>query len=176
MTPTDECARVTLRAIGAADTPNILRWRNSDSVRGNFLFRDELTADMHEQWLARVARGEVAQYIIILDDNDVGTVYLRDIDREHRRAEFGIYLGEAAARGHGAGTQAARLILDIAFAQLALETVFLRVLSDNAAAIRSYEKAGFLRCDCPQGVQNNSGQDVVFMQIGRRKGGNEDGR
>ena len=43
--------RVLLRPITAEDTPLIVKWRNTESVRRNFIFREPFTAEMHENWL-----------------------------------------------------------------------------------------------------------------------------
>ena len=56
---------VILRPITMQDTHLIVKWRNRDHVRQNFIFRETFTAEMHENWMnTRVASGEVVQYII----------------------------------------------------------------------------------------------------------------
>ena len=58
--------KVVLRPITDADTDNIVRWRNTPSVRDNFIFRQTFTPEMHRNWLkTKVATGEVVQYIIV---------------------------------------------------------------------------------------------------------------
>lgn len=59
--------------------------------------------------------------------------------------EYGIFIGEESARGKGLGTETARLFTDFGFAGLHLHRISLRVLAENAAARRSYEKAGFVQ-------------------------------
>ena len=57
--------KIKLRPITFYDTENILRWRNSSFVKQNFIFRDDLTAEMHISWLKnKVDTGQVVQYII----------------------------------------------------------------------------------------------------------------
>lgn len=138
--------KVWLRPITTDDTDNIVKWRNSALVRPFFIDHTLLTREIHENWLeTRVFTGNTAQFIIVSkeDDRDVGTVYLRDIDKVHRNAEFGIYIGDAGHRQKGLGLEAAQLICRYGFEELGLHRIFLRVLSSNTIAIHCYEKAGF---------------------------------
>ena len=101
-----EGERVLLRPITPEDTPLIVKWRNTESVRRNFIFRGPFTAEVHTRWMeTKVASGEVLQYIIVDKETgeSVGSVYFRDVNRENRSAEYGIFIGEEAARGNGLG-------------------------------------------------------------------------
>ena len=91
--------------------------------------------------------GQVVQMVICDLDTDMplGSVYIRDIDRHHNKAEYGIFIGEASARGRGVGTAAAKLMLRYCFETEKLHRIYLRALAGNEQAIRSYEKAGFQR-------------------------------
>ena len=134
---------VTLRPITDQDTENIVRWRNSDHVRRNFIYQTLFTPESHREWLRdKVGTGLVEQFIIHSTDADmdVGSVYLRDIDRTHRRAEFGIFIGEESQMSKGIGSECIRLIVGYGFATLRLHKIFLRVLADNEIARKSYER------------------------------------
>ena len=115
----DTGAGIYLRLMTREDTDRIVAWRN----------------------------GDVVQMIIcdLANDKPLGSVYIRDIDRHHNKAEYGIFIGEADARGRGVGTAAAKLMLRYCFEEEQLHRVYLRALSENGQAIRSYEKAGFRR-------------------------------
>ena len=144
----NETAGIYLRMMTREDTDLIVAWRNSDAVRKNFIYQELFTREGHEQWIrTRVETGEVVQMMIceISSGNPVGSVYIRDIDRRSNKAEYGIFIGEASARGRGVGTAAAELMLRYCFEEAGLHRIYLRALSDNAGAIRSYEKAGFVQ-------------------------------
>ena len=94
-------------------------------------------------------------------------MYLRDIDRTHNKAEYGIFIGEEEALSKGYGSEAAELMIRYAFEELQLHKLYLRVLAGNERAKKSYEHAGFVqegyfRDDVllPGGYQ-----DVIFMGI-----------
>lgn len=144
----DEAAGIRLRLMNREDTDAIVAWRNSDSVRKNFIYQALFTRESHENWIrTMVETGKVVQMIIcdLGTGRPMGSVYIRDIDRQHRKAEYGIFIGEEAARGRGVGTATARLMLRYCFEEEGLHRVYLRVFADNVQAIRSYEKAGFVR-------------------------------
>ena len=89
------------------DTDLIVSWRNTDSVRKNFIYQALFTRESHENWIrTKVETGDVVQMIICETGSDrpVGSVYVRDVDLTHHKAEYGIFIGEADARGKGYGT------------------------------------------------------------------------
>lgn len=138
---------IYLRPITEDDTEMVLRWRNSEAVKKYFIYRKDITPEEHQSWLdTKVKTGKVAQFIIHLCENDmpIGSVYMQSIDPVHKNAEYGIFIGEGAALGRGCGTDAAKLAIRYAFEELGLHKLYLRVISDNERAVRSYEKAGFV--------------------------------
>lgn len=144
----DEKAGIYLRLMTPADTDLIIAWRNSDPVRRNFIYQAPFTRQGHENWTKTMIDTKRAVQMIICDTTGgrpLGSVYIRDIDREHNKAEYGIFIGEAQARGRGIGTSAARLMLRYCFEEEGLHRIYLRAFSDNVQALRSYEKAGFVK-------------------------------
>ena len=144
----DEAAGIYLRLMTPDDTDLIVAWRNKDAVRKNFIYQELFTREGHESWIKnRIQTGQAVQMIIcdLAGDRPVGSVYIRDIDRGHNKAEYGIFIGEDDARGRGVGTAAAKLMLQYCFEEEKLHRIYLRALASNLQAIRSYEKAGFVR-------------------------------
>jgi len=139
---------IYLREMTVDDTDKIVAWRNSDEVKKRFIYRGEFSRETHLSWIKNmVETGKVIQLMIcdLETDAPLGSVYFRDVDRIHQKAEYGIFIGEESARGRGVGSAVARLALKYVFNEEKLHRVFLRVLSDNVRAIKSYENAGFQR-------------------------------
>ncbi len=82
-------------------------------------------------------------FAVTVDGELVGAVSLWGIDSHNRRAHLGISLGPEF-RGKGYGTDACRVLLRYAFVDRGFHRVQLEVLAGNAAALRAYEKAGFV--------------------------------
>ncbi len=163
---------VSIRPISYEDTANIVRWRNSDFVRKRFLYRAPFTAESHNNWMkTQVETKKVYQFIINCDGTDVGSIYLRDVDLVNRKAEYGVFIGEREYLGKGVGKAATKLILDFAFTQLKLHKVYLRVLSDNTAAIKSYENSGFTQEGFfrDEIFADGKYESVIFMAIFNRE-------
>ena len=163
-------SRIELVPITKNDTPLIVKWRNNENVRRNFIFQEKFTEEIHNNWMdTKVATGEVVQFIIKLKENNkfIGSVYFRDIDYEKKEAEYGIFIGEDDERGKGYGTEAAKLAIQYAFDNLKLKSVFLRVFADNESAIKSYEAVGFKKENyVKNAVKSDKGyRDLIFMRI-----------
>ena len=146
--PIIENDRVRLRKIESTDTGNIIKWRNSDEVKNSFIFRDELTEDIHNKWLEnKVYTLNVIQYIIEIKNSEdytpVGTVYIRDIDYINSSGEFGIFLGEKDSRGIGIGSLTTKMFLNFAHKEFGLHRIFLRLLSENIIAYKTYINCNF---------------------------------
>ena len=158
--------RVYLREITSSDTDDIIRWRNSENVVKNFIYRKPVTRKDHRNWLkTKVRTGQVRQFILCLNDTGkgIGSIYFRDIDNEKHTCEFGIFIGEQDATGKGYGYEGQKLAMDIAFGEMGMKEVELRVLDGNIPAIRNYEKCGFKVV--PEHEEfTESKEKVIFMK------------
>jgi len=77
------------------------------------------------------------------EEQSIGTVFLRDVDKVNGSGVVGIFLGDRRYLGQGYGTDALNALVDFGFGELRLERIELEVFDFNARAIRSYVKAGF---------------------------------
>ena len=139
---------IDLKPMELSDTDNIISWRNKSRVRNNFIYRKPFTREGHLKWIENmIDTGKAVQFIIIEKSTDkaIGSTYLRDIDLEHHKAEFGIFIGVDEALNRGYGTEACKLICKYGFEFLRLHRIFLRVFEWNLQAINSYKNAGFVR-------------------------------
>lgn len=162
--------KISLRLMDKEDTDRIVTWRNQDFVRCNFIYQQDFTREGHEKWIrTMIDTGLAVQFMICIGEEQrpVGSVYLRDIDRTHKKAEYGIFIGEKDAWGQGYGTWAAKKMIDYAFEKEGLHKLMLRVLAENQGAIRSYEKAGFVREAYLRDEVFLEGQykDVIYMAV-----------
>lgn len=176
--------RVYLRPITAADTAQIVAWRNRDFVRKNFIYQKPFTKKGHTAWLReQVEPGHVAQFIICVTDGidcpenpcagwDIGSVYLRDIDREAGTAEYGVFIGEKDALGQGYGTAAAKLTVAYGFETLHLKKffcVFWKIMRVRRKAMRKRD-FGWWRADGKRSCWNRARGKCSLWSLDARSG------
>jgi RimJ/RimL family protein N-acetyltransferase len=106
-----------------------------------------LTRDRFDARLARAADDEgpeaAMSLVIDVDGGAVGSATLFGFDLFARHAEAGISL-ERNARGRGIGTAAIIQLVEFGFVRHNLRRIHLQAIASNIAAIRAYEKAGFV--------------------------------
>ena len=142
--------RVRLRPIERDDLPRFVEWFGDSEVRRHLLVYLPFSLAQEERWFENLLeRLERQESIVLAIETSrgvhIGNVGLHAIDWKNRNAELGIVIGEKAYWGQGYGTDAIRTLLGLAFGEMNLHRVFLRVDADNGRGIRCYEKVGFRR-------------------------------
>lgn len=142
---------ILLRELKEKDAPLMLEWMHDPDIQKGFKkhFLDSTIEDAAEfckksKVPENIKDGDTLHFAIV-DDSDeyLGTISLKDIDLENRTAEYAITLRKKA-QGRGIAKMATKMILQKAFDEYGLNRVYLSVLADNDAAIRLYEKCGFI--------------------------------
>ncbi len=106
----------------------------------------ELRKDLEDEHLFD-ERGPAGYFFgirALADDRLLGTLDLMIPAWAHRDAWIGIALGQRSDWNQGYGSEAMRLLLRFAFADLNLFRVTLSVFGYNPRAIHTYEKLGFV--------------------------------
>ena len=136
-----------LRPFEDKDAELMLEWMHDPDINRVFAAPfASFTLDKVRTFISGT-RVECAQnlHLACVDENDtyLGTISLKNIDRESENAEYAISFRKGA-HGSGAALYATQEILRIAFEELKLKRVYLYVLSINPRANRFYQKAGFV--------------------------------
>ena len=164
--------RVWLRPLERRDLPAYVAGINDTEVGGWAGYSMPISLEMankwHEHGLEQTGMGNGFFFAVCEfgDDRFIGTIWLKDVNQGHGNAELAIYMDRDHI-GAGWGTDAQRVLLEFGFNTLRLERIYLTVDSENARAIRSYEKVGFKK----EGVMRRSWQfkgrlaDSVLMAI-----------
>ena len=82
-------------------------------------------------------------FAILLDEQVIGDIYLKQIDQMTRSCEMGIHLVNDTYKNKGYGTQAEKLLLKYAFEKLGLAIVYANTLLNNDRSKHVLSKVGF---------------------------------
>jgi RimJ/RimL family protein N-acetyltransferase len=140
---------VRLRGVRDDDLPVLARWEMDPGrqATASTSLTPRSEAAERESLAKRFANdGDNAGFAIeTLEDPPVlvGNMGLRGMHTKDRSATLGIALGRDYI-GRGYGSDAMRVIVGYGFRELGLHRIQLSVAPYNPAAIRSYEKAGFV--------------------------------
>lgn len=144
--------RLVLGKFDSADEQTILQWRNDADLKR--LTGPGAFVPVHEVDLAD-SPNKVQFAIREMETGALlGWIALQDISWTNRVADLSVYLGEAAHRGQGLGSEAISVLLRYGFDELNLHRIQLEVVGYNVAAIRTYEELGFRK----EGVLREYGQ------------------
>lgn len=139
---------VTLRPFRAADLPAMREWFRDPATARTWGRAPIVVDNAFEADLAgKFSRFDSSGYFAIEDEQGslIGRAEYEHLDPIDRTAEVMILLGSPESRGKGAGTDALVTLLAHLFRDRQAERVWLTVLAWNEAAIRTYEKIGFVR-------------------------------
>lgn len=123
----------------------MLEWLNNPDVT-KYLRLGKMNATIEDAlfFIEKAQHKDNDIHQAVVDDQDcyLGTVSLKNINRDKGEAEYAISM-HPSAFGTDASRIATDLILQRAFLGELLKRVFLYVLEDNHRAVRFYEKYGF---------------------------------
>jgi RimJ/RimL family protein N-acetyltransferase len=130
-----------------------------------------------ERWYARMIESRTDQ-VFAIDAIDakkpthVGLCGIHEIEWKNRAATVGILIGGhvgggESAQGKGYGTDAMRTLVKYAHDELNLHRIELEVFTDNARAIKSYEKIGFAKDGVRRAAMWKDGayRDLMVMSV-----------
>jgi len=139
--------RVKLRALEETDLERCYGWINDPEVIEHLTMRFPISMTDERKWLLQASSGDANKsFAVIAEDGEhIGNIGLHRIDYPDGNAELGILIGAKERWGKGYCADAIMTLLKLAFEEMNLHRVYLRVDEDNPRGIRCYEKCGFVR-------------------------------
>ena len=137
-----------VRKIERTDIPSRVRWINDPQINATLTFDYPVSIASTEAWFSKtVLDSSKVNFTFLLGDSEpipVGFGGLLKVDMKNRHAELYVTIGEPGLHGRGLGKKAVDFICEYGFNTLGLNKIYLTTLSYNAAAIKLYEKCGFV--------------------------------
>lgn len=161
---------IYLRGLELSDIDgNWWQWSNDQGVtrymtQGRFPNSREKMVKFYNEMV--ISDQDIALAIIDKRTNmHIGNVGLHQINWVYRIGEIGIIIGERKLHGKSYGSQALRLLVEHAFQRLGLIKIWARVDSKNIAAVKGFEKAGFIKEAVlkREGFAEGKYRDSVYM-------------
>ena len=168
--------RIYLRPINEKDGTQIVKWRNSQSVRSHCMSKAPITLESHIAFYkANVETGRYKQFIVERVDEEFGvssypiaTVFLKDIDNYNKRCELCIFTSDDQEWNTESQSIAIMQLLDKAFNEYGMHKVYTFVFADNEDEVSLMERSGLLKeAILSKEAINHRGEyvDVIRMAI-----------
>ena len=137
---------IELRDLEDNDVERLFAWRLEPEVDRWMYGAAPTDLAVYREWFDDFrADPDRHGWIILYRGAPTGFLTLTGLTGPNQAAQWGWYVGEAAARGRDVGRGAQALGLDRAFIDFGLQKVWSEVLADNDAALNAQAAAGFRR-------------------------------
>ena len=134
-----------LRPLARDDIEMLRSWRNQETIRNSFVFKDEITKEQQSKWYEKYSSDVTdCMFIALFENVPIGASALYCINDVECSAEFGrLMLGDVSRRGLGLGKRITRLTTRMGFEFLGLQRIYLEVFEENTHAFKIYEELGY---------------------------------
>lgn len=121
----------------------IREWRNSPKVNHFMDFKAQITKEQQEQWFEAAVTSNNFYLTIRKGSTPIGLIHLDRFDADKNSAYAGLFIGNEEFEGTGIAFKASIALLEFAFEELKLKTVFAKVHKENSVAIVYNKNLGF---------------------------------
>lgn len=151
---------VALRSCVRADAPRLFQWRNDPKIIALSAGQREVGWTEHTAWFnAALENPDVALFIVLADDQPVGTVRLER--PEPTAATLTVFL-QPRFTGKGVGPEAIKQATRHAFEDWPdLKLVRAYIRRTNTTSLRAFEKAGY----CETGDTSRLSPDSSLLEV-----------
>lgn len=134
---------ILFRKVKESDLEVILNWRTMPEV-SRYMYTDfEPSMVRQRNWFEAICRDDSRKdWVIRVDGENVGLVWLVRINDVNKRCEWAYYLGSPNVRGKGIGRNVELNILEYVFETLKLNKLCCEVFVSNEKVIAIHEKYG----------------------------------
>ncbi len=158
--------QMVLRDLDLKDAEYMLEWMHDENVNG-YLGKDFSQMEMEDclSFIRDSHSDEKNKHFAIADDGDeyMGTISLKNIDMENKRAEYAISC-RSKAMGKGFARKATERLFEIGKESYGLALLYLNVYDYNVRAQRLYEKTGFRRVGQPEYVREAQDERLLWYE------------
>ncbi len=148
--------RIKLRKAVLADRPVIYKWMAESNITKSMLGEpyypdapvpsfDEFVDDFSDSFFTDDINSSGKSFIIMDGNHEIGTLCYDLMDLHNRWVVLDIWLKDEKYCGKGYGPEALKLLCTYLFKTKGIINFYIAPSMRNSRAIKSYEKAGFIR-------------------------------
>jgi UDP-4-amino-4,6-dideoxy-N-acetyl-beta-L-altrosamine N-acetyltransferase len=156
---------VDILSVGDELKEKVRCWRNEERIRKSMLTQRVISKEEHFKWIESLRhKNDQKFWIVFANDVSIGSVYLKNIDQNKLRAEWGFYIGEVTHVGKGLGKHILYKLLKHFFEVMKFEVLFTKVFSDNTIALNIYRDFKFTEVSR---LLSNNGREIITLSFSR---------
>lgn len=139
-----ECENVQLQSITPDDLEIVRRWRNMPHVVQHMQYREEITIEQQQKWFLELPKDQNLYFKIVLNEQPIGLIHLKDIHWQNKTAEAGIFMGEKEYMGTITPMISILVLMKTAFGGLGLQTLYAKISKKNINSIHFNQQFGYV--------------------------------
>lgn len=137
--------KVVLKPMGLEDAPNFVEWFKDKEIT-KFLGNQNKDLDLKKEraYIRGLSKKkeQITWSIYTKDGIHIGSTDLHSLNKEHKKTEFGIMIGDKNYWNKGLGQDTLKTVIKYCFNTLKLNRFELIVFSDNSKALKCYTNCG----------------------------------
>jgi len=161
--------KIYLRPVEPEDAKFLSKGENDPAVRESLFLALPVSLTNEQEKVDQYIKSKDAIVLIIIEketNKPVGQSAFFRIDYISRAAVFYIAILDPAHWSKGYGSEATQLMVEYAFNTLNLNRIQLHVCAENSAAIKIYERVGFIKEGVLRKAMFRNGNYVDFWVMG----------
>ena len=135
-------SNVRLRRIELKDIEMLRQWRNDEKIVQYMFFNTYITESMQLKWFESLKMHDY-YFVIEYQGKALGLIHLADEDTLEHVAHAGLFIYDESYWGTQVPVLASLRLLEFAFEERMLKTVYAKVQASNKAARRYNKNLGF---------------------------------
>lgn len=166
----DKNSEISLKEFSEEHITQTFIWVKEPEFQKLFLMRGEINWDGHLAYFKKCLNDSLqCIYAIYLNSLHVGNCGLKNLDISKKTGELWIYVGDSQFRSQGIGQKATRMLIEFAFNNLKLDSIYLHVADFNLPACRVYEKLGFIQVQMDSDADEWQDRGINIIRMEKRK-------
>ncbi len=125
------------------DLEIVRQWRNSEPVRKQMEFQEEITPEMQREWFESMSAGHNYYAVIVYKGKKIGVSNIKNLDDTGKTGESGIFIADPDCLDTTVPVQVSLYGTDFCFEELGMERIYAKIAGDNVKARRLVTALGY---------------------------------